>query len=144
MPNPPPISVPAGFAPAYALGFSDAESRLSIVSHDAPLPVSLTGQLSTLPDPLSGETSASTLAGPFLPNPGAPIVVTLSGVWTGTVQVLRSIGSGPLLPLRIGGITWGTFHEQGCEQIWIETEQGAAFHLDIALTSGTLSYRMAQ
>lgn len=145
MPNPPPISVPAGFAPAFALGFSDSESRLSIVSSNAPLPVAIADQPAASPDPLSGETSASLLAGPFQPVPGIPIILTLSGEWTGTVRLLRSMDGGDTLtPLLVGGMVWGTFHEQGCEQVWIETEEGATFHLDIALTSGTLAYRVSQ
>ncbi len=145
MPTPPPISVPAGFAPAFALGFSDSESCLSIVSSSAPLPVTITDPPSASSDPLTGETAASTLAGPFQPVPGIPIILTLSGDWTGTVRLLRSMDGGDTLhPLRVGGMVWGTFHERGCEQVWIETEQGATFHLDITLTSGALAYRVAQ
>ena len=103
MPNPPPISVPAGFAPAFALGFSDSESRLSIVSSSAPLPVAITDQPSPSTDPLSGETSASMLAGPFQPILGIPIILTLSGEWSGTVRLLRSMNGGDTLsPLLVG------------------------------------------
>lgn len=143
MPNPP-ISVPAGFAPAFALGYSDAQSRLTMVTASAPLPVSLSNA-ATPPAPLTGQTAAAAVAGPFNAVAGLPVIVALSGSWTGTVQVLRSTDGGVTkLPLRVGGADWGTYHESGVEQAWVDNESGVSFYLDITPTSGTVAYRVSQ
>jgi hypothetical protein len=138
----PSISVPAGFAPAYALGFSADDGSLTLASKAAPLPVALT---EPAPMPLLGTTDASMVAGPFAAATGRTIVVTLDGAWTGTVRLLRSTdGGATLVGLRVGGAAWGEFSVSGCEQTWTETEDGASFYLDIALTSGAVSYRVSQ
>ena len=143
MPTPPPISLPAGYAPAVAFGFADAEARLAMVSAAKPLPVTLTA--SAPPAPLAGSTTQSLMAGPYHAVRDLPILVALEGNWTGTVQLLRSDDGGATrLPLRVAGIEWGTYHEQGVEQAWIETEHGISFYLDIALVSGTVAYRVSQ
>lgn len=140
----PPISVPAGFAPAFALGYSDAQSNLTMVTASAPLPVSV-GSGAPVPAPLTGQTATAALVGPFNAIADRPVVVALSGTWTGTVQVLRSTDGGVTkLPLRIGGSTWGTYRESGVEQAWIDKESGASFYLDIAPASGTVAYRVSQ
>lgn len=140
----PPISVPAGFAPAFALGYSDAQSNLTMVTASAPLPVSVASG-APVPAALTGQTATATLVGPFNAIADRPVVVALSGTWTGTVQVLRSTDGGVTkLPLRIGGSTWGTYHESGVEQAWIDKESGASFYLDIAPASGTVAYRVSQ
>jgi len=59
MPNNNPITTPAGYAPAFAIGFSDQSGTLSIVQSDRPLPVSL---LTDAPGaPLEGQASADVL-----------------------------------------------------------------------------------
>jgi hypothetical protein len=138
----PSISVPAGFAPAYAVGYSGLDGSLALASHAAPLPVAIAGPA---PAPLVGEATASTIAGPFMASPGRTIIVTLAGEWSGTVRLLRSIDGGATqVPLRVGGAPWGEFTEPGCEQAWSETEDGATFYLDVAVASGTVSYRVSQ
>ena len=140
--TPPSISVPAGFAPAYAFGYSDTNGRLALVSDTAPLPVATSAPA---PPPLAGQASVWGVAGPFEPTPGRPIIVALDGEWTGTVRLLRSADGGlTRLPLRVGGMAWGEFTAPGCEQSWSETEQGTSFYLDIALDSGALVYRVSQ
>lgn len=138
----PPISVPAGFAPAYALGYADTNGQLALVSNSAPLPVTTSAPA---PTPLVGQTGASDVIGPFSATPGRPIVVELAGDWAGTVRLLRSTDGGVTrLPLRVGGARWGEYSESGCEQAWTETEDGVAFYLDVALSSGAVAYRVSQ
>ena len=138
----PSISVPAGFAPAYAVGFSDTGGQLALVSDTAPLPVAMAAPA---PAPLTGQAAASELAGPFEPTPGRVIVVTLDGQWDGTVRLLRSTDGGlTTAPLRVGGEIWGEYSAPGCEQAWSETEQGTSFYLDIVLNSGAVAYRVSQ
>lgn len=137
------ISIPAGYAPAFAIGYSSEAGNLTIVDGMRPLPVQ-TVEMPT-PEPLTGSTSISLLAGPIVPTPGRPVMLVLSGAWTGTVQLQRSSDLGATRqPVTIGGEPWGHFTANACEPAWIESEADAHLYLDIALTSGTLSYRMAQ
>jgi len=136
------ITTPAGFAPAYAVGYSDSTGRLALVSDAAPLPV-----VTSAPAPaaLEGEAATTEVAGPFNATAGRVIVVTLSGEWDGTVRLLRSTDAGVTkVPLRVGGAAWGEFSDAGCEQAWTETEEGTSFYLDIALNSGSVNYRVSQ
>ena len=138
----PSISVPAGFAPAYAAGYADAGGQLAVVSHASPLPVVTSAPP---PAPLSGHTATSAVAGPFNATVGRAIVVSLDGEWTGTVRLLRSTDRGATrLPLRVAGGPWGEYSTSGCEQAWSETEEGVSFYVDISLNSGALAYGVSQ
>jgi hypothetical protein len=101
------ISIPAGFAPAYAMGFSDIGGQFALVSDTAPLPVATSAPA---PSPLSGQSAASGIVGPFNPTAGRVIVVTLDGEWDGSVRLLRSTDGGlTMVPLRVGGEAWGEY-----------------------------------
>lgn len=139
----PPISVPAGYVPAFALGYSDQDSKLALVSDSQPLPIRM--QLAAAPAALQGTATSSTLAGPFPASAEIPITLSLDGSWTGTAQLLRSIDGGATkLPLLAAGLPWGIQDTNGCEQLWVESEAGVQFYLDIALVSGSLNYRVSQ
>lgn len=143
MPNNP-ISLPSGYATAFAIGFADgANGDLSIVNGDRPLPVM---PISPPPAaPLSGATSASMVAGPFSPALARPVYLTLSGVWQGTVTLQRSPDNGvSRYPLTAGGQAWGRYTANACEMVWEEQAAGATLFLAIALDSGTLNYSLAQ
>jgi hypothetical protein len=142
MSDPTPISLPAGYAPAFALGFADSTHNLNVVSDGLRLPVAFAA---APPSPLAGETSTSRLAGPFAATAGRVVTVTLDGEWDGTVRLLRSTdGGATMASLMVGGSPWGEYTASGCEQAWSESEDGASFFLDIALASGTLAYRVSQ
>ena len=143
MPTNNPITTPAGYAPAFAIGFSDQSGALAVVQTDKPLPVSLSADT---PNPaLEGATSADILAGPFVPTSGRPIILTLTGGWQGSVQVERSIDGGATRhKLTAGGFSWGLFTGNACEPVWKEDEEGAQLYLSITIASGTLSYRLSQ
>jgi hypothetical protein len=142
MSDPTPISLPAGYAPAFALGFADSTHNLNVVSDGLRLPVAFAA---AAPPPLSGTTSQSLVAGPFAATPGRVITVTLDGQWDGTVRLLRSTDAGATMaPLRVAGSAWAEYTGSGCEQAWTETEEGTSFYLDVALNSGTLAYRVSQ
>lgn len=153
MPSNNQINLPAGYAPAFAIGFSDQSGDLSIVDAVKPLPVALQTETPILvqqasPNPpaaLEGLTSVDMLAGPFAPAESRPIVITLSGQWTGEVQVQRTVDGGTTLHnLTVAGVSWGFFTSNACEVVWIEEEAGAELYLDITITSGNLEYRIAQ
>lgn len=143
MPTQIPVFSPAAYAPISAIGFAEADSTLSPVSADKPLPVSSV----TIPAPaaLAGSTATAVVVGPFTPNSGKPVVLALSGTWTGTVKLVRSTDGGTTkLPLTAAGQAWGVFGANCCEPVWEETVTGAALYLDIVLGSGTVAYRVAQ
>ncbi len=150
MTNEIPVKTPGGFAPAMALGQTDANGNIVLIGPDNPLPVSgATGgggaSITPAPAALEGNASADTLAGPFDPASNRPVYVQLSGTWEGAVTLKRSTdGGATLLPLTIAGGAWGVFSANVCEPVWEENEAGAALYLDIALTSGTLTYRVSQ
>jgi hypothetical protein len=73
------------------------------------------------------------------------VVLSLSGIWEGTVQLMRSTDLGVTLhPVTAGGLAWGRYTANACEPVLEEQEAGAQLYLDIALTSGAVSYRIAQ
>lgn len=153
MPPTKPISLPAGYAPAFAIGYSGPTGDLAVVDGATPLPVALSAstvlsvqQASvTAPAALEGSATAALLTGPFTPQAGRPVMITLSGTWQGQVQVQRSADAGATRhKLTAAGLPWGNYTGNACEVVWIENEDAARLYLDIAVTSGTLTYRIAQ
>ncbi len=139
---PVPIQNPASFVPSEAVAFADLDGNSTTVSPQAPLPVNI--QLPANPV-LAGSSAAALQVGPFQPVPGRAVVLALSGGWTGNVRVLRSTDGGATrLPLTIGGSAWAQFTANCCEAVWEESDAAARLYLDIAPTSGTLTYRMGQ
>ncbi len=140
----PRITTPAGFAPAFAIGYSDPANRLVQITEANPLPVALAagaGQAAVL----AGTQSSSGVAGPFTPTGPAPIAVSLSGDWQGEVRLKRSVDGGATLhDLRVVGLDWGVLTQNGVEQIWSESDGEATFWLEFALTSGSCIYRVSQ
>lgn len=140
----PQITQPAGYVTPVAVGFSSSSGVLNLVTSGAPLPVA-TQRAGTAPSPLAGSTSASTAAGPFVPLLDTPIHVQLSGTWTGSVQLQRSIDGGATRQaVTLGGGSWARFTGNANEAVWQEGEAAATFYLAIDLTAGTLSYRVSQ
>jgi hypothetical protein len=73
------------------------------------------------------------------------VIVSLQGAWAGTVKVVRSTDNGTTkLPLTVAGGAWGEFAGNCCEAVWDESEPAAKLYLDIALASGSVTYRLAQ
>ncbi len=139
---PTPIQNPAGYIPVQALAFALPDGDSALVSAEQALPVST---LAPAAAPLAGSAAASGQLGPFSPSPGRPVIISLSGTWSGSVRVLRSIDAGATrLPLTLAGETWGEFSANACEVVWEEYEEGARLYLDITLASGSLTYRVSQ
>lgn len=138
-----PIRAPGGFAPAVALGHSDADGNIILVAADAPLPVVTTR--AEVPPPLEGYAATDFIAGPFEPAPFAPVYLELSGEWEGNVRLLRSVDGGVTKhALTAGGAGWARYSGNACEPIWQESERGAELYLELAITSGTIVYRVSQ
>ena len=143
-----PISYPARYAPGVALNFADDSGAAVQVSASAPLPVTVAASsagTSAPPPPLAGTTATALTAGPFAAVVEKPLLLTLSGTWTGTVTLLRSIdGGASKLSLTLAGSPWARFSANACEPVWEESEAGAVFYLDLAPASGAIAYRLAQ
>ena len=137
-----PIVSPSGYAATRAVAFAGADGNAVIASGSLPLPVTL-GSDPTVP--LAGTTAASGTFGPYQPALGREAVLALAGTWSGTVRVLRSTDGGiTKLPLTIAGAAWAQFTGNCCEPIWEESEAAARLWLEVTLSSGSLSYRLAQ
>lgn len=138
------VITPANYVPVEALAFGSLGGAATPVGPENPLPVRDT-MIATASTALAGTAGSSTVVGPFVPELGRPIHLTLSGTWAGNVTVKRSIDGGTTkLPLTVGGDPWGVFVANCNEPVWEEGEAGATFYLDFSRTSGTLTYRVAQ
>jgi hypothetical protein len=145
MPTPTaPILAPAGYVPEHAVAFGSQDGPATPVDLANPLPVALTLAMA-LSTALTGSSVTSGTAGPFVPQMGRAIWMTLTGVWSGTVQLMRSLDSGAtMVPLTIGGLQWGAFTANCNEPVAEETVVGTTYYLAVAITSGTATYRIAQ
>src|SRR4051794_26965052 len=100
-----PIQNPAGYVPEHAVAFADVDGTAVPVAAAKPLPVSLS---QTANAALAGTAAATGLIGPFQPVLGRPVMLALSGTWSGTVKVTRSTDGGATkLPLTVVGTLWG-------------------------------------
>ncbi|QQN72992.1 hypothetical protein [Croceicoccus sp. YJ47] len=153
MDDPVKIKMPASYAGAQAIGFSDTEGYISLINPQNPLPVVIAGgglapsPTGSVPAPpaLRGETAQSMQSASFEPAPDRPVVLTLSGEWTGSVTIRRSGDGGATFHnLTAGGSSWGVYTANACEPFWQEPVSGAQLALFIQIDSGTLSYEVAQ
>ena len=143
MPAQTPVQLPAGFAPAFALGYSDESGNLVLAKQSAPIPVSAGDR--ARPAALVGSTASSVIAGPFAPISDVSVMIELAGSWAGTVQLQRSSDGGATRhDVTVGGAQWGNYAANACEPVWDESELGAELYLDITINSGTLNYRVSQ
>ena len=143
---PTPIQNPTGYVIPRAVAYADTDGSMLQVSTAAPLPVAvLAGGGSTATIALAGTAATTAVVGPYQPAIGRAVMLLLTGAWTGTVKVLRSVDSGTTKqPLTINGAVWGQFSGNCCEAVWDESEAAARFYLDITLASGSVTYRVAQ
>jgi len=138
-----PLKTPAGYVPQMAISIANPSGDAELVSANNPMPIQ--EQPFTAAPALAGTLSASAQAGPFAPRAGRAVMLTLSGTWTGTARLLRSVDGGATkLPLTALGKPYGSFTANICEPVWEESEAAAVLYLDVTMTSGTLNYRMGQ
>jgi len=139
-----PISPPASYVTPSAVGFADSAGQLALVSAESPMPVT-TAARTGAPPPLAGTADASTVAGPFAPLPDVPIHLHLSGAWTGTVELQRSVDGGATMSgLTAAGMPWARFSGNANEVVWQEGDRAATFYLAVTLASGAIDYRLSQ
>ena len=126
------------------MAFADSGGGAVRVGADAPLPTTpvLTAAYAV---PVAGTLSASAIVGPFMPQLGRTIWLTLAGSWTGTARLLRSTDGGATrLPLTIAGQSWASFTGNANEPVGEESVAGASYWLEAMLASGMLDYRVQQ
>ena len=138
------VALPAGYVTGQAIAYTTAADHAVLVSTTTPLPVTQTRGTTTA-TPLAGSTSATATLGPYTPELGRPIWLTLTGVWTGNAQLLRSVDGGTTkLPLTAAGQPYGSFTANANEAVTEESCAGATLYLLATITAGTLTYRVAQ
>ncbi len=136
----------AGYAPMYTPCTKQPDGKCRAVAAADPMPVAATAsQAAATSTPLTGSSATTQTVGPFAPQLGRPMNVTLSGTWTGSAQLLRSIDGGTTkTPITVGGATWASYSANANEPAWVETEAGATYYLALTLSAGTLTYRVSQ
>jgi hypothetical protein len=93
-----PLNTPARYVPPFAMAFANAAGDSDVVSSANTLPVATAPIVS--PAPLEGVADITGTSAHFIPVPGRPVMLSLSGTWTGTVKILRSTDGGSTrLPL---------------------------------------------
>jgi hypothetical protein len=138
------IEDPAQFVPLTALSFGSEGAPAIPVDAAHPLPT-ITAAPIVSSMPLAGETSASGTFGPFVPDRGIAIWLSLSGTWTGSAELLRSVDGGATrLPLTVAGQPWANFTGAANEPVGEESSPDASYWLAVTIASGTLAYRVSQ
>jgi hypothetical protein len=137
------IRLPGGYAPIKAIAFGGPDGDTMPVSATSPLPVALSMPAANAP--LAGSSAVALVVGPFAPQPGREMWLTLSGTWQGSAQLLRSTDGGvTMLPITLGGDTTCRYTANVNEPVAVETVTGASWYLDLAPTVGTVAYRVQQ
>ncbi len=144
MPDDATLARPAGYVTEQVAAFGLPGGLARTVDADNPLPVRM-GVAASASAPLAGSATGSSIVGPFTPELGRAIWLTLSGTWSGTVALVRSVDGGATMqPLTVGGQAWGQYTANANEPVAEETVAAARYYLSIALTGGTLAYRVQQ
>lgn len=141
------IAAPAGYVPVVAIGYGGVGEAVDPVSPAAPLPVmAQPSQRAALAVPLAGEASESAVLGPFMPDLGRPIWLTLSGAWSGMVSISRSTDGGTTrYPLTYSdGSTKGGWSGHLNSPVGEESVAGASWFIEFTRSAGTLAYRLEQ
>jgi len=96
--------------------------------------------------PVSGSVTADGNSTAFTPQLGRDMFLTLSGTWTGSVQVQRSTDAGATWnDITIGGgTTWGHYTANCDEVVATPTDSAGTYRLALTVASGTIVYRLAQ
>lgn len=95
--------------------------------------------------PVAGTASASVASDTFIPQLGRRMYLTLSGNWTGSVQIERSTDGTNFFPVtQNGGQPAGHYTANADEEVGNPTDSSGTYRLNITITSGSLVYRLGQ
>lgn len=135
------ILAPGGYGPLVGLAFGGVGEPAIAVSGVTPLPV--VGVPGAGAPPVTGRLQATGRSAPIALTVGRAVMLTLSGSWTGTIALRRSIDGGATsAPLTAAGHTI-EFDAAVNEVVWVEPEEGAALVLDAVLMDGAVDFRVA-
>lgn len=137
------VEAPAGYIPAVAVSFGGQDAAAQAVDADHPLPVQ-PAYRAAVASPLVGVSAGTDLVGPFQPDLGRPIWLTLSAGWSGSVTVMRSVDGGATRRAVTLAGTAIAFTGSMQEAIGEESVAGASWWLAIAATSGAVGYEVRQ
>lgn len=139
------VEAPAGYLTGHAMAFVDASGRGELVSATEPLPVTMASGAATS-TPLAGSAVASATLGPFVSQLARPIWVTLSGVWAGNVQLLRSTDGGAtkLALTYPDGSARASWTAAVNAPVAEDACAGVSYWLQFTRASGTLVYEVRQ
>lgn len=100
----------------------------------------------SIASPVTGLASADGWSASFTPQLGRDMYLTLSGTWTGTVQIQRSVDDGATWNNVTygGGLPWGRYTANCDEVVDTPTDAAAIYRINIDIASGTVRYRLAQ
>lgn len=140
-----PIASPAGFVTPHVLELANGDGTASAVGVANPIPVAAS-PTAARSIALTGSASGAALVGPFTPDLGRSIWVTLSGSWSGSVSLLRSADGGATrVPLTYAdGSAKGVWTAPVNAPVAEESQAGATYYLSVTLSSGTVTYRVTQ
>lgn len=95
---------------------------------------------------LVATVATTTTLGPFTPQLGREIWLTVSGTWTGSLQLVRSRDGGTTrLPLTYSdGTAKPNLTTNVNSIIGVETVSGATYYLIVTITTGTAAVRLEQ
>jgi len=131
-------------APADDTASSGLNGRLQRIAQRLTTAL-ITPLLAATSSPVTGTSNATVNSTAFTPNLGRPINIMLTGTWTGSVTFQRSVDGGATWQgVTIGGVAWAVFTANCNEPVWEPTEAGATFRVAAVLTTGNISYRIAQ
>ena len=144
---------PGNYVPAIAIDYAATDGTAVAVSAATPLPVAAVTDLAATSTPLGDTVAAvgNTLIGPFAPQIGRDIWIMLVGTGaSGTAQLLRSTDGGATQwGLTAGGKPWAgwSFAEVSgviANEAVVTASDAATYYLAIALTAGSVTYRLGQ
>lgn len=96
--------------------------------------------------PVTGLATADMNTAALVPQLGRNLYLTLSGTWTGTVQLQRSTDAGATWNAVTygGGLPWGKYTANCDEVVETPTDGASQYRLNIDIATGSLRYRLAQ
>jgi hypothetical protein len=141
----PRIQAPAPYVPQVAVTYGPIGGDALAVDLGSPLPTRSV-RVAAVSEPLVGTATTSGTAGPFVPELGRPIWVTLGSGWTGSVQLLRSTDGGATrLAITTGdGTPKGVWSVPVNAAVTEESVAAASYWLSLTLTAGTLAFEVRQ
>ena len=114
----------------------DSDTPIPMIVHTEPL----------VNPPVSGTVSVSGASNSLVTTPSYNLYLTLTGTWVGTVRLQKSIDNGVNwhLVTSHSGTSVYEFTQNCDEALFTVTDPKARYRLQFVMTSGSVTYRLAQ